>query len=378
MPEIDQDVLVLTIDLEEPPNKLLGIGSRPAQRRQTSERDPDAQQLISVQKHSSRVHGRGAFWGPGARALARDPIGSGLLRVARFDLPLMAAYFAWQGALYGHARFGILALSLMVHTLLKLVGDVLLAFVGLSVTGAILAQVAASIGVLGFLFSVVPPPRTLPAFEFARPMLMMALPLSLYALALQIHINPSLWLLSAAGNAGDARGFFVAALNVNRTLSVVQAVLSGLVPGGADRSCRRPLSGPRQQPWRRGRRYGPSDRRGDRNRTRSIGDVAAASDAGGAPHFAGGRLRDRVDDADFRADLGRRPMARSEARRSARSLADDARAAERAHPGKPEAFRHLASRRRVTVPMSRASPLSPACRHRPRAATAQGSDMCYS
>ena len=77
----------------------------------------------------------------------------------------MAAYFAWQGALYGHARFGILALSLMVHTLLKLVGDVLLAFVGLSVTGAILAQVAASIGVLGFLFSVVPPPRTLPALS---------------------------------------------------------------------------------------------------------------------------------------------------------------------------------------------------------------------
>jgi hypothetical protein len=31
----------------------------------------------------------------------------------------------------------------------------------------------------------------------------------------------------------------------------------------------------------------------------------------------------------------------------------------------------------VTVPMSRASPPSPACRHRPRAATVQGSDMCY-
>ena len=203
---------------------------------------------------------------------------------------------------------------------------------------------------------------------------MMALPLSLYALALQIHINPSLWLLSAAGNAGDARVSSSPRSMSNRTLSVVQAVLSGLVPGGADRSCRRPLSWssstamearpplrpkrsswrsqPHSQHWRRGGGFGCWCR----------------------PHFAGGRLRDRVDDADFRADLGRRPMARSEARRSARSLADDARAAQRTDPGKPEGFRHLASRRRVTVPMSRASPLSPACRHQPRAATAQGSD----
>lgn len=156
------------------------------------------------------------------------PSAADVLRVALLDLPLMAAYFAWQGTLYGHARFGILALGLVIHTLLKLVGIVLLAFLGLSVTGAILAQVAASVGTLVYLSVVVPPARTLPAFELARPMLMMALPLSLYAMALQIHVNLGLWLLSAAGPA-DARGFFVAALNVSRTLSVVQAVVSGVV-----------------------------------------------------------------------------------------------------------------------------------------------------
>jgi O-antigen/teichoic acid export membrane protein len=156
------------------------------------------------------------------------PAATGVLRVALLDLPLMAAYFAWQGALYGHARFGLLALSLVIHTLLKLLGIVLLAVLGLSVTGAILAQVAASAGVLVYLFALVPPPRTLPARELARPMVIMALPLSLYAMALQIHVNLGLWLLSAAGT-GDARGFFVAALNVSRTLSVIQAVISGVV-----------------------------------------------------------------------------------------------------------------------------------------------------
>ena len=151
-----------------------------------------------------------------APALARllgIPSAADVLRVALLDLPLMAAYFAWQGALYGRARFGTLALGLVVHSLLKLVGVVLLAFLGLSVTGAILAQVAASVGVLGYLFAVVPPSRTMPALELARPMLMMALPLSLYAMAFQIHVNLGLWLLSAAGTAGDAIGFFVAALN---------------------------------------------------------------------------------------------------------------------------------------------------------------------
>jgi O-antigen/teichoic acid export membrane protein len=167
-----------------------------------------------------------------APALARllgIPSAAHVLRVALLDLPLMATYFAWQGALYGRARFGTLASSLVVHTLVKLVGIVLLAVLGLSVTGAILAQVAASIGVLGYLFAVVPPSRTMPAAELARPMLVMALPLSLYAMALQIHVNLGLWLLSAAGTAGATLGFFVAALNVSRTLTVVQAVLSGLV-----------------------------------------------------------------------------------------------------------------------------------------------------
>ena len=39
-------------------------------------------------------------------------------------------------------------------------------------------------------------------------MLMIALPRDLYAMALQIHVNLGLWLLSAAGTAGDALGFF--------------------------------------------------------------------------------------------------------------------------------------------------------------------------
>ena len=300
----------------------------------------------------------GWFAAPALARLLGIPSAADVLRVALLDLPLMAAYFAWQGALYGRARFGTLALSLVVHTLLKLVGIVLLAFLGLSVTGAILAQVAASAAVLGYLFAVVPPSRAMPAFELARPMLMMALPLSLYAMALQIHVNLGLWLLSAAGTAGDALGFFVAALQrqphfERRTGRAVgrgvrfdvagarpagggdgtassggrgalrapadrsrggaperrrrsgrdapvrlglrpggqhlalaidrlrplptarsvlhgpgsrwQACLSGLAPGGADRSCRGALSGPRKQPWRRGRRCGPGDHRGDRN-----------------------------------------------------------------------------------------------------------------
>ena len=98
--------------------------------------------------------------------------------------------------------------------------------------------------------------------------------------------------------------------------------LSGLVPGCADRSCRRALSGPRKQPWRRGRRGGPGDRRGDRNGTRGLGDVAAVSDAPG------------------------------EARRSVRGLGVAPRAAQRAHSGGSEAAGDLETERCVRGPMS--------------------------
>ena len=100
-------------------------------------------------------------------------------------------------------------------------------------------------------------------------------------------------------------------------------------------------------------------------------------DAPGATYPTAGRLRDRLNGAGLRADFGRRPMARGEVRRSVRGLGAAPRAAERAHSGGSEAAGDLEPQRCVTVPMSRASPLSPACRHRPRAATAQGSDMCY-
>ena len=57
LPGMDQDVLVLSINLEEPANELLRIGSRPAEGRKISERDPDAQRVVSAQKCTSRVRG---------------------------------------------------------------------------------------------------------------------------------------------------------------------------------------------------------------------------------------------------------------------------------------------------------------------------------
>ena len=95
--------------------------------------------------------------------------------------------------------------------------------------------------------------------------------------------------------------------------------LSGLVPGCADRSCRGALSGPRKQPWRRGRRGGRrSSWRSQRHSRpwrrgggfgRSWRHLPCCGSAARPPPAAG-----------LRADFGRRPVARGEARRSVRGL----------------------------------------------------------
>ena len=52
---LDQEVLMPAIDSEQAPDNLLGIASGPAQRRKTSERDPNSQPVVPVQRYISRA-----------------------------------------------------------------------------------------------------------------------------------------------------------------------------------------------------------------------------------------------------------------------------------------------------------------------------------
>jgi O-antigen/teichoic acid export membrane protein len=174
----------------------------------------------------------GGSWllAPLAAELFKIPNGAFLFRVAIVDIPLMAVFFAYQGILYGHHRYGILSLSLILQTLTKLAGIVILVSIGVSVTGALIAHVLATICVIAYLLFRFPPDRSPWSPALARSMILIALPLCVYSIAMQAHSNMGLWFLKSlwTGDA-EATGYYAAALNVTRALTVVQSALSGVL-----------------------------------------------------------------------------------------------------------------------------------------------------
>lgn len=153
-----------------------------------------------------------------------------LFRLAILDLPLMAVYLAYQGILTGHRFFGAVAACLIIHTTSKLVGILILLGFGLSVFGALIAHVAATVAVLVYLLIRHPIRRAAPSSRMIRTMIGVALPMGAYLVALQILLGAGLWLLKAMEtDAGETVGYYVAALNVTRVLTVVPSVVTGVV-----------------------------------------------------------------------------------------------------------------------------------------------------
>ena len=170
------------------------------------------------------------FLAPVAADLFGIPNGAFLFRVALVDIPLMAVVIAYQGILYGHRRFGTLSLILILQTLTKLAGIAIVVLIGVSVTGALVAHVVATACVMAWLLVSFPPDRSSWSPSLARAITLIALPLAMYAVAMQAHTNMGLWLLKGLGTeSAEAAGFYAAALNISRTLTVVQAAVAGVL-----------------------------------------------------------------------------------------------------------------------------------------------------
>jgi O-antigen/teichoic acid export membrane protein len=170
------------------------------------------------------------FIAPFAADLFNMPDGAFLFRLALVDLPLMSVFFAYQGIFYGYQRFGILSLALILQTLSKLVGILILIWIGMSVTGALVAHVLATVCVIAYLVVRFPPVWAGWSMALARSIVLIALPLCIYAIAMQAHSNMGLWFLKSLSPSGaEATGFYAAALNVTRALTVVQSALSGVL-----------------------------------------------------------------------------------------------------------------------------------------------------
>lgn len=156
--------------------------------------------------------------------------GTLLFRVAIVDLPFTGLMFAYRAALYGHRRFGAISVSLAVYGLAKLAGILALLSTGLSVTGALVVNAAATVGAVVYLVSRAPAAGLKPSVSMLGVLLRLAVPMGLYIALLHSLLGIDLWVLKGLrGTNPTVVGSYVAAFNVARVLIVVAAVLAPVV-----------------------------------------------------------------------------------------------------------------------------------------------------
>jgi O-antigen/teichoic acid export membrane protein len=175
-----------------------------------------------------------AFWlaaGPLATLFGLPEGGTWLFRVAALDLPIFGVYVAYRGVLQGQHKFLDLSIADVLYTAGKLLAVVALLALSLSVTSALIANVAASLGALLFVVSRVSIGIRRPEPAVTRALASLALPLGLYMLALQTITNLDLWTLQLLDDTGQAAtiGVYVAARNLAVVPGVILMVVSDIM-----------------------------------------------------------------------------------------------------------------------------------------------------
>jgi stage V sporulation protein B len=173
-----------------------------------------------------------AFWFSASRL--SDYLGvpqhADAFRIAAFNIPAMALFYAYEGILKGRRRVGARSGVQMLQSLAKLCGVLALLVIGLSVFSAYVAHVIATVVsvIVALLWFPLRGPGV--STRTAWRIVQSALPLTAYSIALVILMNLSLWQLQHSGVGGDMdTGRYVAGMNLTKILMVIPATTSGVL-----------------------------------------------------------------------------------------------------------------------------------------------------
>lgn len=179
-----------------------------------------------------------AFWvfSPQLAELFHVVDGARLFRIASLDIVFYGMFFVCGHILTGRRRFGLQAGAGLLYAGAKVVGMVWLVYVGISVTGALIVNVVASVVAFAYSASWVGLGSFRATLSHWRSLARLAVPIGLFTLGSQVLISLDLWSLNAVGVdvSEEAKGFYVAASNIARLPNMVGFVMVGvLVPSVA-------------------------------------------------------------------------------------------------------------------------------------------------
>ncbi len=148
------------------------------------------------------------------------------LRILVLDIPVFALGQLHQSILVGRGDFGRRAILTASYWLSRLVLIFLLVGLGLSITGAILASIGASVVMLMIARLFVQPPLSSHSTLPIRRLWNYTMPLSLYTLGQNLFSRLDLWFVKALSGTPQAVGFYGAAQNLTFAVNILAQSLS--------------------------------------------------------------------------------------------------------------------------------------------------------
>ena len=174
-----------------------------------------------------------AFWtvAPWLASLLRIEDGAWLFRIAALDIPFYGLFFIAIALLNGRQQHLAAGVATGCYATVKLAGIAVLAALGPTVEGALVANVVGSAAGLAAATVAIGGRAFVPSLADWRLVLQLALPVSLRGAGVQLLANVGLWVLSALGSAADqaAKGLYVAALSIARIPTVTVYGTTGVL-----------------------------------------------------------------------------------------------------------------------------------------------------
>jgi O-antigen/teichoic acid export membrane protein len=175
----------------------------------------------------------GALWlsAPAIADILQIPEGAMLLRLAAIDIPFYGMYFVYDEILGGRRQFGAAALGSLIYAGGKAIGIGLLYWWELSLSGALIVNILASIAALLSIAGYISWRPIFPVRPCVAMILRLALPMALFSLGMQVLLSLDLWALRILGHglAGETTGWYIAAANVGRLPTVASFVMMGVL-----------------------------------------------------------------------------------------------------------------------------------------------------